>query len=46
MLSNLVEAFELFTDPDAVADRIARMAGLPAGPVTEEIPIVAGHTAS
>ncbi len=41
-----VHAFELFTDPDAVADRIARMAGLPAGPVTEEIPIVAGHTAS
>ncbi|HTN57374.1 MAG TPA: AAA family ATPase [Protaetiibacter sp.] len=41
-----VHAFELFTDPDAVADRIARMAGLPAGPVTEEIPIIAGHTAS
>lgn len=40
-----VHAFELFTDPDAVADRIARMAGLPAGPVTEEIPVVAGHTA-
>lgn len=41
-----VHAFELFTDPDAVADRIARMAGLAAGPVTEEIPVVAGHTAS
>lgn len=41
-----VHAFELFTDPDAVADRIARMVGLAAGPVTEEIPIIAGHTAS
>ena len=40
-----VHAFELFTDPDAVADRIARMAGLAGGPVTEEIPVVAGHTA-
>ena len=40
-----VHAFELFTDPDAVADRIARMVGLPGGPVTEEIPVVAGHTA-
>ena len=27
----------------AVADRIARMAGLAAGPVTEEIAVVAGH---
>src|SRR5690606_26604888 len=41
-----VHAFELFTDPDAVADRIARMVGLAAGPVTEEVPIIAGHTAS
>lgn len=41
-----VHAFELFTDPDAVADRIARMAGLAAGPVTEEIPTVAGRPAS
>ncbi len=40
-----VHAFELFTDPDAVADRIARMAGLAGGPVTEEIPVVAGHPA-
>ncbi len=40
-----VHAFELFTDPDAVADRIALMVGLPGGPVTEEIPVVAGHTA-
>nr|WP_262406294.1 AAA family ATPase [Protaetiibacter sp. SSC-01] len=40
-----VHAFELFTDPDAVADRIARMVGLAGGPVTEEIPVVAGHTA-
>lgn len=36
-----VHAFELFSDPDAVADRIARMAGLAAGPRTQEIPVVA-----
>ena len=41
-----VHAFELFTDPDAVADRIARMVGLAGGPVTEEIPVVAGYAAS
>lgn len=35
-----VHAFELFSDPDAVADRIARMAGLAAGTLTQEIPIV------
>jgi hypothetical protein len=40
-----VHAFELFTDPDAVADRIARMVGLAGGPVTEEIPVVAAPTA-
>lgn len=40
-----VHAFELFTDPDAVADRIARMVGLAGGPLTEEIPVVAGHPA-
>ncbi|MBN9140960.1 MAG: AAA family ATPase [Micrococcales bacterium] len=40
-----VHAFELFTDPDGVADRIARMVGLAGGPITEEIPVVAGHTA-
>ena len=35
-----VHAFELFSDPDAVADRIARMAGLAGGTLTQEIPIV------
>nr|WP_227000935.1 AAA family ATPase [Protaetiibacter intestinalis] len=40
-----VHAFELFADPDGVADRIARMAGLAGGPLTEEIPVVAAHTA-
>jgi hypothetical protein len=35
-----VHAFELFGDPDAVADRIARLGGLAAGPVTQEIPII------
>jgi hypothetical protein len=36
-----VHAFELFSDPDAVADRIARLAGLQGGAMTQEIPIVA-----
>ncbi len=35
-----VHAFELFADPDGVADRIARFAGLAGGPITEEIPVV------
>ncbi|MET0303182.1 MAG: AAA family ATPase, partial [Microbacteriaceae bacterium] len=35
-----VHAFELFSDPDAVADRIARLAGLAAGPRTDQIPVV------
>jgi hypothetical protein len=41
-----VHAFELFSDPDAVADRIARLAGLQGGAMTQEIPIVAApeHT--
>ncbi|WBU37905.1 AAA family ATPase [Homoserinibacter sp. YIM 151385] len=34
-----VHAFELFGDPEAVADRVARLAGLAAGPRTQEIPI-------
>lgn len=34
-----VHAFELFSDPDAVADRIARVAGVDTGPRTEPIPI-------
>ncbi|WP_255447604.1 AAA family ATPase [Schumannella sp. 10F1B-5-1] len=36
-----VHAFELFADPDGVADRIARLAGIATGgPITEEIPVV------
>jgi hypothetical protein len=35
-----VHAFELFADPDAVADRIARAAGLDGGLLTQEIPVV------
>jgi hypothetical protein len=36
-----VHAFELFADPEAVADRVARIAGLSGGAVTQEIPVVA-----
>ncbi|MCU1418366.1 MAG: family ATPase [Schumannella sp.] len=35
-----VHAFELFADPEAVADRIARLAGLSGGAMTQEIPVV------
>jgi hypothetical protein len=35
-----VHAFELFTDPDAVAIRIAAMLGVDTAPTTEPIPIV------
>jgi hypothetical protein len=35
-----VHAFELFSDPDAVADRIVTMLGAPQAPITEPIPIV------
>jgi hypothetical protein len=38
-----VHAFELFSDPDAVADRIARTAGIEVATITQEIPIIAGH---
>jgi hypothetical protein len=38
-----VHAFELFTDPDAVADRVARIAGLQVATITQEIPVVAGQ---
>lgn len=38
-----VHAFELFSDPDAVADRIARTAGLQVATVTQEIPVVTGQ---
>lgn len=37
-----VHAFELFTDPDAVADRIARIAGIQVATITQEIPVIAG----
>ncbi len=36
-----VHAFELFADPDAVADRVARIAGLDTAARTQEIPVVA-----
>jgi hypothetical protein len=35
-----VHAFEVFADPDAVADRIATAAGLQGGLLTQEIPVV------
>jgi hypothetical protein len=38
-----VHAFELFSDPDAVADRIARTAGLQVATITQEIPVIAGQ---
>ena len=38
-----VHAFELFSDPDAVADRICVLLGAKQGPVTEEIGVVAAH---
>jgi len=38
-----VHAFELFSDPDAVATRIMAMVGADAAPVTEPIGIVAAH---
>ena len=36
-----VHAFELFADPDAVADRVARLAGLVTAARTQEIPVIA-----
>ena len=38
-----VHAFELFSDPDSVADRVARLGGMtaPSAAVTQEIPIIA-----
>ena len=38
-----VHAFELFSDPDAVADRICVMLGANQGPVTEEIGVVVAN---
>jgi hypothetical protein len=38
-----VHAFELFSEPDAVADRIVTMLGLDSAPTTEPIPIVAAR---
>ncbi len=38
-----VHAFELFSDPDAVATRIATMLGADAAPITEPIAIVAAN---
>jgi hypothetical protein len=39
-----VHAFELFSDPDAVADRIARTAGVQVATITQEIPVIAGQS--
>ena len=36
-----VHAFELFSDPDAVADRIARIAGVQVATITQEIAVIA-----
>ena len=41
-----VHAFELFSDPDAVADRITKMLGLDTSPVTEPIQIVSAQNIS
>lgn len=38
-----VHAFELFSDPDAVADRIARTAGMQVATITQEIPVISGQ---
>lgn len=38
-----VHAFELFSDPDAVAGRIATMLGADASPITEPIAIIPQH---
>lgn len=38
-----VHAFELFSDPDAVADRVARLAGLQVAAITQEIPVITGQ---
>jgi hypothetical protein len=35
-----VHAFELFSDPDAVAVRIATMLGVDSAPVTEPMPLI------
>jgi len=35
-----VHAFELFSEPDAVADRIVALLGLNSAPITEPIPII------
>src|SRR5690606_22986670 len=35
-----VHAFELFSDPDTVADRIVGMLGATNGPITEPIPVI------
>ncbi len=35
-----VHAFELFSDPDAVADKVCAMIGAPVGPLTEPIQVV------
>lgn len=39
-----VYAFELFSNPDAVADRVVRMLGVDNSPVTEPIPVFYANT--
>ena len=38
-----VHAFELFSDPDAVADRVVSILGASQAPITEPIPVVAAQ---
>ncbi|MET4782441.1 hypothetical protein ABIB56_002448 [Glaciihabitans sp. UYNi722] len=40
-----VHAFELFSEPDAVADRIVTMLGLDTAPITEPIPVISTQQA-
>ncbi|MCU1525411.1 MAG: family ATPase [Microbacteriaceae bacterium] len=40
-----VHAFELFSEPDAVADRVVAMLGLDTAPITEPIPVVSSPQA-
>ncbi|CAN5210092.1 hypothetical protein BH09ACT3_BH09ACT3_06860 [soil metagenome] len=41
-----VHAFELFGDPDAVANRVVTMLGADVAPVTEPIPVLAGYSSA
>ncbi|CAN5142553.1 hypothetical protein BH11ACT4_BH11ACT4_08550 [soil metagenome] len=41
-----VHAFELFSDPDAVATRVATMMGVDAAPITEPVTVIQQHVAA